>query len=103
MEIPKSIQVGGHTYKVMFVDGLWMREGNIGQAHHNTEQAIEIEPNLHPEQISCSFWHEVTHAINRIYNNNQLGEADVNAISEGIFQVLNDMGITFTKSDKEPI
>lgn len=97
MKIPKSIKVGGHTYKVILRDYLWMEEGNIGQARHNTNQIIEIDPKLHPEQIGCTFWHEVLHTINRIYNNNQLGEDDVNAISEGLFQVLSDMGITFER------
>lgn len=97
MKIPKSIKVGGHTYEIVFNDNLWMNEGNIGQSHHNTRQRIEIEPKLHPDQIGCTFLHEVTHAINRVYNNNQLGESDVNAISEGIFQVLSDIGIKFER------
>lgn len=99
MKIPKAIKVGGHTYEVVFCDNLWMSEGNIGQARHNLKQRIEIEPKLHPEQIGCSFWHEVIHAINRIYNNNQMGEADVSAISEGLFQVLSDMGIVLERDE----
>ena len=97
MKIPESIKVGGHTYEVIFRDDLWLKEGFVGQSRHNTEQLIEIDPKLHPEQIDCTFWHEVMHAINRIYNNNQLGETDVNALSEGLFQVLTDMGIIFER------
>ena len=97
MKIPKTIKVGGHTYQVVFTEGLWMKEGNIGVSHHNTNQIIQIDPKIHPEQIGCTFWHETIHAINRVYNNNQLGESDVDAISEGVFQVFSDLGIIFER------
>ena len=97
MKIPESIKVGGHTYSIVFTDQLWMREGNLGQARHNMEQLIQLEPNLHPEQVNVSFWHEVLHVVDRVYNNNQLGESSVDCISEGLFQVLSGMGITFEK------
>ena len=97
MKIPESIKVGGHTYRVLFRDDLWLEEGNVGQARHNTRQIIEIDPKLDPEQIGCTLWHEIIHTINRIYNNNQLGERDIDAVAEGLFQVLSDMGITFER------
>jgi len=97
MKIPKSIKVGGHTYKVSFVEKLWMREGNIGQVRHNTDQAIELDTALHPEQTTATFLHETLHAIDKVYNGGALSEDAIDAMAEGLLQVLSDMGITFEK------
>jgi len=97
MKIPPSIKVGGHTYTVSFVEKLWMREGNLGQARHNTDQIIELEVALHPEQTAATFLHEVMHVVDRVYNKGSLSEDAIDAMAEGLFQVLSDMGITFEK------
>lgn len=97
MKIPKFIKVGGHTYEVVFAEGLWMRDGLVGQARHYTEQTLEVEAALCPEGIGLSFVHETLHAIDRIYNNHALSEDAVDALAEGLFQVLSDMGITFER------
>lgn len=96
MKIPESIKVGGHTYKIIFSETLWIREGNIGQARHNTDQTIELEVRLHPDQTAASFLHEMLHAIDRVYNKGSLAEDEIDAIAEGLFQVLSDMGIFFS-------
>ena len=97
MKIPRSIKVGGHTYQVEFMDGLWMREGNLGQCRHHTDQTIELDSALHPDQTAATFLHEMLHIVDRVYNKGSLGEDEVDAIAEGLYQAFSEMGITFER------
>ena len=102
MEIPESIKVGGHTYQVIVRLGVWREAGNHGESLHNLQE-IRLEKLQSPEMLESAFIHEILHCVDRVYNNHNLAEETVDALAEGLYQVLSDMGITFTKSDKEPI
>ena len=96
MKIPSEIKVAGHTYKVVFEDGLWINENLVGQVQYN-KQVIRLEPKSHPEMITAALHHEVLHIIDRHFNNQRLDEDTIDALAEGLFQVLGSMGITFEK------
>ena len=100
MRIPASIKVGGHTYKVIVKLGLWREAGNHGESLHNLQE-IRLETLQHSEMLGAAFIHEILHCIDRVYNNHNLTEDVVDAIAEGLYQVLNDLGVTFTEPDRE--
>ena len=98
--IPKSIPVGGHIYKVRLVRNLFKDTAESAQCLYWSEQ-INIDTDV--PSLTESFIHEVFHAVDRIYNNHSLSEDTVDALAEGWFQVLSDMGITFTEPGGEPV
>jgi len=96
MKIPKKIKVGGHTYRIKFVDKLLPSRSMKAETNHY-KGLIEIDNDLGEEDIMEVFIHEVLHAIDHRYNNRNLTGDTVDAIGEGLFQVLSEMGIKLTK------
>ena len=96
MKIPKSIKIVGHTYQVVFDEHLWHRDNVHGNVMWST-QIISLDPYGHPQVIEQTFIHEVMHAIDKHVNNKALTEDEVDSMSEGWQQVLNDMGIIFER------
>ena len=90
IKLPTKVKVGGHYYDVAFQPDMLLEEGN-GGAHSPRTEKIRIDPaaSFRAELLI----HETLHAINRIWNNGQVEERDIDAFSEGIFQVLTDLGI----------
>lgn len=96
MKIPKSIRVGGFTYKVEFTDNLWRSDGYKGCVCWHT-RTITLDVNNDAQEQGYNFLHEVTHAVDKHFNQDGLDEKEVSAIANGLYQVLSDMGITFSK------
>ncbi len=96
MKIPKSIKVGGHTYKIVWDEHLWHEENIHGQADY-VNHTITLDPYGHSEMIAVVFIHEVLHVIDKHFDNKALTEEEIDSLGEGLFQVFSDMGITFTK------
>ena len=96
MKIPKSIKVGGHTYKVVIDEHLWHNENLHGEADYNNH-IIKLDPAGHRESFAQTFLHEVLHVIDKHFDNKALTEDEIDSMAEGLFQVLSDMGITFER------
>lgn len=96
MKIPKSMPCASHVYTTRFVKNLIRDVGNRGQITWHT-QLIEFEDTLEGSILNVSVWHEITHQIDRHYNNDSLDEDTVNRMAEGFAQVFGDMGITFER------
>lgn len=62
MIIPKSIRVGGHTYKVITDDNNHLHDNhNMGETN-NPRLVIRINSDLPKSQIEETFLHELIHA-----------------------------------------
>lgn len=104
MKYPKQIQIGGHTYSVEIVDQHCLDTfANIGGHHYQglrielSSRAIDGKP-LPLTVINTLFWHELVHAIARGFSIS-LEEEDVERMSQGITQVLSQLGIYLVEVD----
>ena len=82
MKLPKSVTIGGHTYKVKnhcdFKDQYIL--GRISHEHK--------EIRLSGKDVDVAFWHEVLHGIDRVYNAQRLDERAVAGLAQGLYQVI---------------
>lgn len=97
IKVRKQYQVGGHTYSVILNKGL-QDSGDYGQVNHRTQE-IEINP-LRPEsQKAEALGHELLHIINNVYADGRLSEGDVGALSQGLYQVFQQLGVKLDWQD----
>jgi len=90
MKIPKKLKICGLDYTVELRKDFQIKEGLSGQ-HQATQCKIILQNNDYNKQvIEQTFFHELLHAIDDNYNNSGLDENQVNALSNGIYQVLKD-------------
>lgn len=88
MKIPKSVKIGGVTFKVVEADDWTGYEGDTdGQifydkAHGNT---IYIHSDMTPEGKSITLIHEAMHAMNSTMNHEFL-----DSLAQQLYQFLND-------------
>jgi len=97
IKIPESIKIGGHTYLINWEPMLHRTEGRQGRICFPS-QDITLLTELHPDAEMESFIHEVLHGIDNVYLNDHLSEDDISNMSEGLSQVLIEMGIRFVRS-----
>lgn len=99
MKIPETVRVCGLDYKVIKSESLAIKDGLTGS--HNPETLV-IEVHNHfagPARMEQVFFHELVHAIDEHYMNKKLEEDQVNALGNGIYQVLADNN--FFQGDKK--
>lgn len=98
MKIPKTLKIGGHTYKIIFPYVFTERFDRLGDCDKDncliritgTDASISRAESA----ITVTFIHEILHAIDgitghRIFSGEH-GENKIEALSEGIYQVLVD-------------
>lgn len=89
MKIPKEVKIGGLTYKVIqnyiFTERVDLR----GQCD-NTAQEIRLMGKISQESIEQTFFHELLHAIDNVYNAYKLDDDTTERLSQGLYQVLKD-------------
>ncbi len=97
MIIPEEIKVGGHTYEIVTPYKFTERSDLRGQTDHLTLKIkLSVQTN-NGEPISesnkeASFFHELLHCVDVIYNAGKLDEETVERLGEGLYQVLQDNG-----------
>jgi len=96
MKIPKRIPIAGHWYDIVYAEHLRRDEGLIGAITYN-KFLIELDPDVDSRGIGETFIHETCHMVNKHFCNNRMAEDDINGFSEGLHQVLNYLGIVFTR------
>jgi hypothetical protein len=107
MNIPKTLKIGGHKYKVLYPYHFKERIDCNGQ---NDPALLEIRITNCDEggntrgdsNISVTFLHEIIHLIDNIYCSRQIDrlgsearEQIVEGLSEGLYQVLHDNKLSF--------
>jgi len=93
MKPPKSIPVGGYDYKVIQTN-VATQHNCRGQCSHVALE-ITIEHSLLPNIKDEVFWHEVIHAIDKSYCDQELSEVQVAGLASGLHQVMNSLGVKF--------
>ena len=98
MKIPKTIKIGGHQYTVIFPYVFTERFDQCGD-HDGSTKTIRITDNEYNvkranSSIIVTLIHEILHAIDQttghdMFQGNE-GEKHIEALSEGIYQVLMD-------------
>ncbi len=98
MKIPKTLKIGGHIYKILFPYVFTERYDINGNCDADTCLIKIAASNVNipraESAIAVTFIHEVLHAIDfntghRIFERTE-GEKKIEALSEGIYQVLVD-------------
>jgi len=94
---PIKINLGVHEFQIVF-NKLLIDAQSYGRTSHSSEY-IQLNPTNTKAQNNVSFWHEIIHAISAQQLGTSLPEAETCCLSEGIANVLNQLGITLDFSD----
>jgi len=91
MKIPNKIKIGGFYYKVekRKSNDKEKNSNNWGITYHS-DKLILIDKDINEQQQIQTFFHEILHCIDVIYNSRQLTEESIERLSQGIYQVLKD-------------
>lgn len=99
MKIPSSVKVGWRNYSIEFGEERRNIKGEpISGEIDVLNHIIYIDKNIYDKEKVLTFLHEVVHGI--FYSQGHLKWSDneelVSAISEGLFQLMNDNPKLFT-------
>ena len=96
VSIPKSIRIGGRWYELRLEPHLIVDTENRGECY-NRDGIIKVEPRIQPELRIITLIHELLHAIGAVYMGNELflHDPELESLSNGLYQVLTDLGIRF--------
>lgn len=87
MKIPKTLKIGGHTFKIDLKSDL---KGELGSCD-SVKNIIEIDSNAVQSQQEATLIHEIFHAINTTLDGgHNFSHALLDSISEQFYQVLKD-------------
>ena len=94
MKIPIKLKVAGHVYKVFYDDKFLAKREILGQCDFIT-QKIRLSKKYGKQSraksdIERTFYHEMVHAIDGMYNHYALTEKETDRLSTGLHQVMND-------------
>jgi len=92
IDIPKTIQIGGRVYTVVFPHRFAELKNNIGFIDHAQMTIylsdIDVAGHTVPDVTNLhAFLHEILHGIDYVFNNNELPEDMVARLAEGLLQV----------------
>ena len=96
MKLSKTLKVGGITYKVEKRKRLSRENSKFSAIAKHRQAIIEIALNdeegeaYSVQKLEETFMHELLHCVDNIYNNQNLDEATVDRLSQGLYQVLKD-------------
>jgi len=95
--VPSCIQIGGHPYSIKFDQSL-QDSGDYGTINHRTQE-ISINPERPESQRGTSLLHEIVHLVNHIYVASKLEDEEIARFSQGMYQAIVSLGITFDWSN----
>lgn len=99
IKIPKHLNVAGHRYKISITPQttkLLESEGYRG-GHSDLLRVIEVRDDLPEQETSCTFLHECIHAVDAVFCNARLSEADIKSLANGLHQILEQLKVRFVK------
>ena len=100
VSLPNEIRIGDTTYKIIFDNKHGKFTGYAAStSHREGEEEIVIDNNLSGAQLTDAILHESFHIIGRIYSLT-LEETPVCCLTQGIAQLLTQLGIEFSKQGK---
>jgi len=104
MKIPNKLKIGGHEYQIAYPYIFTERFDRWGDCDNavKTIRVMEVDGSgtkRAESAIAVTFLHEILHAIDHLTGHEQFfgpdGEKRIEALSEGLFQVLRDNKLRF--------
>lgn len=86
------LDVGGHRVGVFFDDTADM-DGYAGRYFSRSKRINVSNRALSDSELTQNFIHEITHVIDEVFLNNSLSEEQINGLSQGLTQVLPQLGL----------
>lgn len=102
VKIGETIKVGGYDYEIRCSEegDEDLESRNEWGEHSSYFKRVTLRSKSSPQQFSETFIHEaLCHAVDHIYLNDSLSENQVAVISNGIHQILEQLGVRFVKGD----
>ncbi len=99
VKIPKRLKIGGFDYRVRTdkrTAGELDAEAKWG-SHRPTTRELLVGTTASPQQISATFIHECLHAVDSVYADYSLSEAQTRSLSGGLHQILEELKVRFVK------
>lgn len=91
IKVPESIKVGGHTFAIAFSSDA-MDDGHFAKFNLK-RQRIELDTSLVVSMRAAALIHEILHAVDFVYTNHHCEESAIEALAQGIYQVMEQLGI----------
>ena len=99
VSVPGIIEIGPFSWKIFF-DSTLREEENVHGQTNLRKMTIALFPGIQsPEIKENTLWHEIVHAINYSYLNENLTESEVNLVGNGFHQVMKSLGIQLDFKD----
>jgi hypothetical protein len=96
ISIPKTLKIGGFDYNIDITHDADLRaDGCYGQCKEMT-RSIAVDSSISEQQFSHTFLHEMLHAVDSVYGINSVTEEQNKHLAQGLFQVMEELGIRFT-------
>lgn len=89
MQIPTSLKVGAHTYKVVLTDREEDLDGATG-CMSDDEATIWIDKRCPRSVQESTLIHEILHCMNSTLGESEFGHALIDSLSEQFYQVLTE-------------
>jgi tRNA U34 2-thiouridine synthase MnmA/TrmU len=99
VDISKGIQVGGFRFSVDTSESSRKHldaDRDLGQCDFDNH-TIQINNKIDSIHQSKVFIHEVIEAVNQIYCDGEIPHPNIQRLSYGLHQVLEDLGVRFGK------
>lgn len=101
IKIPETQKVGG--FDILIDTSAEAHQALIAQHRwgdwslYGKRIRLQVDTEVGGQELSSTFIHEITEAVNTIYCNSRLSEDDITGISNGWHQVLESLGIRFIR------
>ena len=99
IKVPQALEVGSRTVTVTYDPLILEKEGVHGQSIYRNQEIVVGYHQVAPLR-DLTFWHEILHMVNHCYLDGKLTESEIDAMGEGTFQVLKQLGIRFDWSER---
>ena len=100
VSIPQTIKIGGFTYTIDYSkDAIDRLEETKDYGHCvHTKKIIRISTKYSEQENSNTFLHEFIEAINEVWCNRHLVHDDINNLTNGLHQILEQLEIKFVQT-----
>jgi len=99
VKIPKKLRIAGFSYTISMnpKSDRQLESNSYRGTHSDHLRTINIKSDLTPQEMSCTLLHEYMHAVELLYCAGRLSEADIGGLSNGLHQILEELGVRFVK------
>ena len=97
--LPQRLKVGGHTYSIETSAKInaELNSRNAWGLHNATFRRIQLDTSSSEAQFSQAALHEFLHAVDTVYSDGNLSDLTVSTLSEGLLQILEQLGVRLVK------